>query len=296
MSYAGYQALRSHYGHGHYKSVQTHGERWRQFSDWARDQGIRDAQRITQETLESYARYIGDRVAAGELSVAYAQNLLSTVNVTLEALRGDRALRVSPATYVGARSTVRETAPTGYSRAQLGQALSAMRSAGLERAAAVAELGRELGLRSREASLLDAKSAYREATIRGSISVVAGTKGGRPREVPITQERQVQALARAAEVQGQRANVMDGQSYRNWTHGELRAGRELLRQYGIAGYHDLRAAYAVERYEALTGRIAPVLGGTIGDREIDRQARSEIARELGHGRIDVVSEYIGGRG
>jgi hypothetical protein len=45
----------------------------------------------------------------------------------------------------------------------------------------------------------------------------------------------------------------------------------------------------------LTGWAAPVAGGEIADRDADREAREQIAEELGHGRIDVVSEYIGGR-
>jgi hypothetical protein len=51
-----------------------------------------------------------------------------------------------------------------------------------------------------------------------------------------------------------------------------------------------------ERYEALTGHPAPVMGGHIDDRQADRDAREQISHELGHDRIEVVAEYIGGRG
>jgi predicted DNA-binding protein (UPF0251 family) len=67
--------------------------------------------------------------------------------------------------------------------------------------------------------------------------------------------------------------------------------------YGLTKIHDLRAAYACERYRQLTGAAAPVVAGrqTV-NRTIDRTARQTIAQELGHGRIDVVSAYIGGTG
>ncbi|MNJ41210.1 hypothetical protein D3C77_361280 [compost metagenome] len=73
--------------------------------------------------------------------------------------------------------------------------------------------------------------------------------------------------------------------------------RKLLHEQGLKGFHELRAAYACERYEQLTGHVAPVNGGHCYriDPNLDRQARLQISLELGHNRIDVVSAYIGGR-
>lgn len=65
--------------------------------------------------------------------------------------------------------------------------------------------------------------------------------------------------------------------------------------HGIPGFHELRAAYACERYQEIMGTHAPVFGSPVENREADYEARLTIANELGHGRIDVVSEYIGGR-
>ncbi|MCF7997248.1 MAG: hypothetical protein K9L32_09620 [Chromatiaceae bacterium] len=63
----------------------------------------------------------------------------------------------------------------------------------------------------------------------------------------------------------------------------------------MRGYHDARAAFACERYQALSGQPAPVIAGGqhLADREADGQAREVIAVELGHGRTDVVAAYIG---
>lgn len=98
------------------------------------------------------------------------------------------------------------------------------------------ELCRELGLRSKEASLIDARAALAEAQERGAITVDAGTKGGREREVPITSEAQVQALERAASAQGgDRSMVPEGQSWASWREGELRDARELCKPPPAAG-------------------------------------------------------------
>jgi len=67
--------------------------------------------------------------------------------------------------------------------------------------------------------------------------------------------------------------------------------------FSFKGFHELRAAYACERYEQITQHRAPINGGQcyLVDRNLDRDARRQISYELGHGRIDVIGAYIGGR-
>lgn len=73
--------------------------------------------------------------------------------------------------------------------------------------------------------------------------------------------------------------------------------RDLLHAHGLKGLHELRAAYACERYEKITQHRAPINGGQCCelDKHLDREARRQISYELGHGRIEVVAAYIGGR-
>ena len=68
-----------------------------------------------------------------------------------------------------------------------------------------------------------------------------------------------------------------------------------LKKNGVAGYHELRAAYAAERYADLTGYNAPVNGGKIEDKEVDFDSRLKISNELGHGRAEVLNAYVGGK-
>lgn len=78
--------------------------------------------------------------------------------------------------------------------------------------------------------------------------------------------------------------------------GARHQGRRQLHEFGIKGYHELRAAWACERYLQETGCPAPVMKGCqLYDPAVDAEARRIIARELGHDRTDVVAEYIGAR-
>jgi hypothetical protein len=232
------------------------------------------------------------------LSPAYAQNLVSAVNSVMNLATQGQWQSVSPTRDcdVAQRNAVRELAPTGYDRADYQQALAVLRVHGMERQAAVAGLAREFGLRSKEASLLNARAALAEARKTGVMTVVQGTKGGRSRQVPVSSPSALRALKEAATLQGTGRNLIpEGMSWQTWREGDLRHGREALQAQGIDRYHDLRAAYACERYMALQGHAPPVLGGKIIDQTKDRETRLQIARELGHGRIDVVAEYVGGR-
>jgi hypothetical protein len=76
--------------------------------------------------------------------------------------------------------------------------------------------------------------------------------------------------------------------------GEVHRARKILHEFGIKGYHELRAAWACERYEEMSGATAPVLQtGTSPGQKNDDPFRLTLARELGHDRVDVVAAYIG---
>ena len=305
LAYAGREALRAYYADGHYGSVAAHSDRWNQFAHWAKAQGIRDLARVDQQaTLERYAAHVASRVQDQAISVQYGQNLLSTVNVTLAALRGDDRVRLSPAQAVGRRSQVRTQAPGSLDRARVSQAATALRAAGLGRAAAVLELARDFGVRREEAVKADLGRWSREAERHGAVNVQDGTKGGRdaPRWVPMTdQARETLASALAARPAGSSNLIAPHETYAQLAiarESELNRAREILQAHGLPGYHDARAAYACSRYQTLTGRAAPVVSGqrpTATERGRDRSARRVIAEELGHGRLDVVAAYIGGR-
>lgn len=195
------------------------------------------------------------------------------------------------------------TGPPAADRETLETITGQLRANNHDRIATVAELARHFGLRFREASLFNAREALQQARQSGRISIIEGTKGGRGREadrwVPVPPES-LPILAAAADLQGNRRNLLpDGQSFRQWRDHAYYHWRLTARPTGVRGFHTLRAAYACERYRQLTGCPPPVMaqGRRIASDAADRQARTVLAHELGHGpdRIDVVSDYIGGR-
>lgn len=278
-----------------FSSVDTLADRWAQFAAFSKENGVGRMERITPELVQSYGRELAEKVHSKQISASYAQNLVSSVNTVMH-LTPKSWESVSPTRECGIaeRSLVRDT-PVLTQQEPLSVALSSLRESGDYRGAAVAELARELGLRSKEAALLNAHSALREAQSKGVISVLEGTKGGRHREVPILHERQLEALKNASHAQENARAVMPAE--KNWAQyrNELQNVREILKENGFAGLHDLRSAYAADRYEQITGQPAPVNGGVIADRATDLAAREQITTELGHGRIDVIAAYIGGR-
>lgn len=308
LSYAGPQALKDLFAGGHFATVKAHSDRWQAFVRWCRSEdgpGYNDAREIDRLTLQNYAAYLRQLIQQGELSIATAQNRLSSVNRTLAALRGDQNVRIaSPSQALGQkRSNVRTCAPDGQDRQQVQRVIEALGEQQQERVAAIVLLARETGMRLREAILADLPRLQREAEHFGSINIQDGTKGGRsgafaPRWIDATTGVKA-ALQTALSVSTNRSpNLLNrGESYATFLKQVVRPAREILHVHGLKGLHELRAAYACERYEQITRHTAPVNGGQCYrvDRELDRQARQQISYELGHNRIDVASAYIGGR-
>lgn len=295
MGFAAKNALRDLYGHGHFSTVATHLERWNQFVKFLNKTGIKDISRCGLKDVKSYGKSIRILVESGQMEVTYAQNLLSTVNTVLDALGADKSLKVSPSQWAGKRKTVREQKPQ-MNVVIINNSQEEMIKHNLQRIACLVDLIRELGLRSKEASLLDCKRALKEAHQSSFITVVKGTKGGRKRVIPIHRKNQISVIETASIVQGNANNLIPSDlSWYEWKNGDLRKGRELLKINAIPGFHDQRAAYACLRYEEITGFLAPVISNNIKDKEIDKKAREIISQELGHNRIDVISAYIGGR-
>ena len=308
LSYAGHNALKVAMP-DQFHTVATHSDRWKQFCLWAKCMGIKEAHEINNHTLRHYAEYLRARLngEGQSLSVATAQNRLSTCNVVLRALRGNGDISIKPAEALQAnRHKVRTEAPE-LSREKLAQVQADLIMKGFDRVAVILGLCRELGLRSKEAALLDCQKALQQYKERGSIDVELGTKGGRgkrtatspsraERWVPVT-DTALLALTQAARLQGTANNLIPAGK---WLPDFLAQVREIsgsvLKQYGLKHRHDLRAAYACEQYQRLTGKPAPVIADDFADdKSRDLEARQKIAMLLGHNRLEVVSAYLGSR-
>jgi len=308
LSYAGPQALKDQFAGGHFATVKAHSDRWQAFVRWCRSEdgpGYNDARQIDRRTLHDYAAYLRRQIQQGELCIATAQNRLSSVNRTLAALRGDQDVRIaSPSQALELRrSSVRTRAPDGQDRQQVQQVVEVLGQRNHDRVGAIVMLARATGMRVREAILADLPRLQREAEHLGRINIQDGTKGGRsgasaPRWVVADDEvKAALQFARKASPTGSRNLLARDESYAAFLQQTVLPARETLHEQGLKGFHELRAAYACERYEQLTRHAAPINGGHCYriDRDLDQQARQQISVELGHNRIDVVSAYIGGR-
>lgn len=159
-------------------------------------------------------------------------------------------------------------------------------------------LQRAFGLRPKEGWLLHADEAIKESTT--NLHVVFGTKGGRPRDVPIQLPWQVDILRHAAT----RVNTTTGSLIP--TRYKIGAWRkhfyDVCNRHGIKRDADL-VPYGLRHdcgnnwFEEEAGFPSPVRsGGSIPDhydRFKDHLARLEVARRMGHSRKQISSAYLG---
>lgn len=154
-------------------------------------------------------------------------------------------------------------------------------------------LQKAFGLRREECIKIIPKMAH-----RGSQLVLKGSwcKGGRPRTIEIRTDEQRTILEYAK-------NVAKGGSL---IPGNLRYVDQMkyyereTAKAGISHTHGLRHLYAQQRYAELSGNKAPVNGGLSRkemspmQKALDAEVRQILSRELGHERLDVIAQYIGG--
>jgi hypothetical protein len=298
LVHAGKNAVRFRYGDGHHSSIHTHTARWRVAAAFFKEAGIKDAREICLDHVLAYARSVALRLEQETISQQYAQNLISTLNVVLSTLRSDNALEVAPRAILGIRSRVRIDAVAGVELEVVDQCISSMRHAGMHRAAAVTALARHGGLRLREACLANLPRLASEIAARQACNIVDGAKGGRdaPRWIPSTPQLKA-AVENATLLLPCQSNnlLLSGETFIQFVRGEVRRARSVLQAHGIKGFHELRAGYACQRYREITGQLPRINGGSAVAASLDAKARETIAYELGHGRMEVASAYLGGR-
>ncbi|MFL9876490.1 integrase domain-containing protein [Paraburkholderia megapolitana] len=148
------------------------------------------------------------------------------------------------------------------------------------------------GLRVQESFMLRPLEAVRNPQTLG---VDQGTKGGRPREVPI--QARIDVLEEAARL----SNGVTGstvpadrtlQQWRDWyyyvlgKHGVTRSG------LGVTS-HGLRHQWAHELYETVTGAPAPIKRSDLAaDAGLHGQAQRRVAEAAGHSRITKANAYL----
>lgn len=148
----------------------------------------------------------------------------------------------------------------------------------------------EFGLRREEAMKIRPALAD-----HGGVLHLDKTKGGRPRDIPIRTLEQRALLEEAKTLAGGGSLIPPELRYVE----QLNRYKTACIRMGLEQAHGLRHGYAQQRYLELAGRPCPAAGGmsrremSSQQRREDNQIRLQISAELGHGRIDVTSVYLG---
>lgn len=171
-----------------------------------------------------------------------------------------------------------------------------------ERLAVMLALQHHFGLRMKESVELRPSNAL---IMRGTcLEIYEGTKGGRPRTLPILTDEQRRVIEWACQV------ASTGRSRRmrwpnlSWQQAKNRFYHLVRTRLGISREelgvtaHGLRHGYAQDRYRQQTGLPSPVEGGALDriDRETHDDARITVSHELGHNRPQVTASYFGSYG
>ena len=120
-------------------------------------------------------------------------------------------------------------------------------------------------------------------------------KGGRERAIPIRNDEQRQLLDAAKALAKGGSLIPVDKTYKE----HLRQFRTQCDRAKIHKVHGHRHRYAQERYRELTHWVCPACGGpkakelTAEQKRIDKKARLTISAELGHGREQITSVYLG---
>ena len=120
-------------------------------------------------------------------------------------------------------------------------------------------------------------------------------KGGRARSIPLKTVAQRALLDEARRLAGRGSLIPDNKTYIQ----HLRTYERATVRAGLDKNHGLRHSYAQTRYRELTGWACPASGGpsrqslSLQQRDIDREARQQVSRELGHERLAIVAVYCG---
>ncbi len=156
-------------------------------------------------------------------------------------------------------------------------------------------LQREFGLR-REESI---KIRINQAVVGDELRLKGGwCKNGRARIIKIQYPKQWQAIEQVKAFVGdsRRALIPHNKKYVE----QETIYRNQVARAGIGKGHGLRHAYAQKRYQDLTGWPCPAKGGFLKSElnaeqlKIDTMARTLITQELGHERLDILTQtYLG---
>ncbi|WP_051299700.1 integrase domain-containing protein [Methylobacter luteus] len=301
---AGRMVLRKRSRNG-FKTQDDYIDRWRLFCEYAKDNGVTKMEKVSREFVIGYGQHLQRQLEAGVYRSASApKNYLSAVNCVMRLATGGQWQTVKPGADCGIQK--RSYIPKATKALSDRKHVQAQQDVS-ERIAHLLALQRTFGLRFKESCLLNPKTALKQAEKSGTITVKAGTKGGRPRRVPCTEAGKA-VLAQASQIQHGKSMVPVGDDYISY----YQFRQACYAQAVVANlcFHAERHAYAQNRYRELVKAPCPLEAGwehkgriaklaeylampAAEAKELDRSARLQISMELGHSRVEISHAYLG---
>lgn len=295
--FACYNVLIEIYGVGHYSTRAAHQCRFRKFIKFLKQYGISDVRYVTPEHASAYAEYLVELLESRAISVAYAHNLISTLNVVMKFFRRNDDVRIVASDYFEPRKYVREKTPT-VNDSSIDEATEILKKSGNDRGAALLGLVRFFGLRLREAILADLDRWWREYKKTGYVTVLDGTKGGRKaldRQIRVTPEG-LKALEYAISVRPEKSlNLLHPEELlKGFLNTVVKKMRLILKEYEILNIREVRTYFMIELFEQVTGLQAPVKNrSTLENEALLLKGYEAVAKASGHDRISVARAYVG---
>ena len=129
------------------------------------------------------------------------------------------------------------------------------------------------------------------------ISILAGSKGGRQRYIPLDTPERVAAIERAQQTVTGKDSHMGQPGYS--LKQAMRRFDYVMEKFGVTGKslgvtaHGLRHEALIGQFEASTGALAPVRGGERVPKAIGDPARKDVAELAGHARKRAANAYLG---
>lgn len=158
------------------------------------------------------------------------------------------------------------------------------------------ELQKAFGLRREEAMKFQPSHALGGYDINNADVIrikPSWAKGGRYREIPITNDAQRETLKKASLLAGGGSLIPSNSTYKE----HLGRFERETSGIGLGQTHGLRHLYAQTRYKELMGFECPAVGGvfTLTDEQKtkDLEVRKLISEELGHSRTSITGVYLG---
>ena len=283
-----------------FSSKATLKTRWGQFYNYAKEKNVKKLENIDESLVIDYGLFLQNRVDDETLSIATAHNYISVINTVMRLVNNNWVLiSATQQCHIAKRNRI-SIKNKGISDEDHNKVKKNVSS----RLSSIIDLERYMGLRFKESSLINAKKTLETSLNNSTVEISKGTKGGRKRNIPVTQKI-IDVLKVAANIQDGNSMVQKDLSYK---HFMSKCYSEITNL--DFNFHGERHYYAQSRYEEITEAPAPIVAGwkrnerigklsiylsinTIDANILDKKARLIIAEELGHGREEISNVYLG---